>query len=387
MKKVVLSSLCMGLVAFFALVLCAPTVMAAGEPSGAQRAPDLPKAAASFSDSEWNSLVEQAKKEAKVVIYAGPIGAARPALMDAFREKYGISLDVAMGKGEEMVAKIDNERKAGVYAVDMFIHGMTTYFTSIQPRRITVPIIPLLILPEVTDTSKWRQGKFPIGDKEGHLAVLGFTATPHMIVNTQVVKPGEMASHSDLLDPRWRGKIAINDPSFSGAGAEWFTFVVREMMGVEKGAAFMRELAKQQPAITRDQRLLTEWVARGKYAVALGPDKATTSDFIQAGAPIDYPQNKEPKPTASGPGNLMVFDRAPHPNATRLFLNWLLSREGATVYSKASGFASTRLDVPTDWIHPMQVPGPNDILLGEEYQLAKGEMRKLAAEIFGEQIK
>ena len=149
----------------------------------------------------------------------------------------------------------------------------------------------------------------------------------------------------------------------------------------------MKQFAKQEPTITRDQRLLSEWVARGKFAGAIATSKATTVQLMQAGAPVAFADLKEPRPTSSGTGNIMVFDKAPHPNATKLFTNWILSREGAAVYAKAHGYAATRLDVPTEGIDPIVIPKSNEIILGEVYQIAKGEMRKLAAEIFRDLIK
>ena len=334
--------------------------------------------------ADWDKLVADAKKEGKLVIYAGPLGKARPALMNAFRQKYGISLDIIMGRGEEILAKMEGERRAGLYEVDAGIHGMTTFFNSVKPNATvkTVSIPSLLVLPEVLDLSKWRGGKLPLADAEGHLAVLVLGPAPHLLINTELVKPGEITSHYDLLEPKWRGKFAVNDPSLGGAGTEWFTYVVTKVMGIEKGTAYMKQLVKQDPGITRDQRLLTEWVARGKYAAALAPDKATSAELVRAGAPLAYPDLKEPRPTSSGPGNLMVFDKAPHPNAIKLFTNWLLSKEGAAVYSQAHGLPSTRLDVPPEGIDPVFIPKPSENILGEEYQKSKGAMRKLATEIF-----
>ncbi len=337
--------------------------------------------------SEWDRLVADAKKEGSVSIYAGPVGAARQAMMDAFRQKYGISLDIVMARGSEVLARIDSERKANLFVVDMAIWGMGTYFTLVKPMGITVPIEPLLVLPEVRDLSKWRQGKIPMGDKEGHLAVLSIGPAPLMAVNTDMVKRGDITTHSSLLGQKWRGKIVINDPSVSGSGNEWFTFVVTELMGVEKGTAFMGQLAKQEPALTRDQRLQTEWVARGKHAVALGPDQALTVDFIRAGAPLAFAELEEPGPADSGVGNFSVLDKAPHPNAMKLFANWLMSKEGAEVYSRASGYASLRSDVSTEWIDPLMVPRPNADFLSEKYHLGKAPMAKLAAEIFRDLMK
>ena len=174
----------------------------------------------------------------------------------------------------------------------------------------------------------------------------------------------------------------MNDPSLGGAGTECIPYIVTKAMGIEKGAAFMKQLAKHEPGITRDQRLLTEWVGRGKFAAALAPDKATTAQLVRAGMPLAYADLKEPRPTSSGPGNLMIFDRAPHPNATKLFVNWILSKEGAAVYAKAHGYAATRIDVPTEGVDPIFIPKPDETILGEDYQKMKGKMRKLATEIF-----
>lgn len=380
MKKLLL----FGIVWVLVMVSCKPAEAPGPTPQPASTTPYVAKVS---TESDWEKLVTEAKKEGSVVIYAGPIGAARGALMEAFREKYGIALDIASGRGEEMITKMDNERRAGIYYIDMSIHGMTTFFNLIKPKGYTVPIKPFLVLPEVLDTSKYRGGKLPMADEDGHLAVLVMASTPHMAINTEMVKPGEITTHTDLLNPKWKGKIASNDPSMTGASTEWFTFVVKVLMGTEKGIDFMKQLLKQELVITRDQRLLSEWVARGKYAIAIAPDKATTGEFMKAGAPISFGDMKDPRPTSSASGNIMVFDKIPHPNATKLFINWLLSKEGSEVFSKSFGHASTRLDVSTEWVDPILIPGPQDIILGEDYQLAKGEMRKLAAEIFREVIR
>jgi len=350
-------------------------IAAVTERSATQASPPTLKA-------EWDKLINEAKKEGRVVIYAGPIGEARTAMVTAFRQKYGITLDIIMSRGSEIVAKVETERRAGLYMVDVGFIGLESYFGSPQLKGFTLPLSSLLVLPEILDLAHWRGEKMPFADKEGHLAALVLGSSPYMLINTEIVKPGEITSHQDLLEPKWRGKLAINDPSVGGAGSEWFTFIVAKVMGLEKGTAYMKQLARQEPAVTRDQRLLTEWVARGKYAAALAPDKATTVQMIRTGAPLAYIDLKEPRPTTSGPGNIMVFDKLPHPNATKLFINWLLSREGAAVYSKGHGYVSTRLDVATEGIDPFVIPAPNDAILGEDYQTARGKMRKLAAEIF-----
>lgn len=199
--------------------------------------------------------------------------------------------------------------------------------------------------------------------------------------------PQGAQAYTEAVNKRYGLNIKMNYSAAGNMTRDIGLVVGRAAMGVEKGVVFMKQLAKQEPVILRDQRLLAEWVARGKYAAALAPDRATTAPLIRAGAPLEYPDLKESRPISTGAGNLMIVDRTPHPNATRLFANWILSKEGAVVYSKAHGVPSPRLDVSTEGIDSAFMPKANENILGEEYQIAKGEMRKLAAEVFRDLIK
>ncbi len=338
-------------------------------------------------EQEWNNIVVEAKKEGNLLIYAGSIGEAGRALTSAFREKYGISADIVAGRGEEIVARIESERKAGIYGVDVGLPGMTWYFSSIDPGNMSVPLQPLLVLPEILDTSKWREGKLPMGDKKGRLAVILMAARSSATVNRDFVKPDEFTTTNQLTEPKWRGKVVMNDPTVGGSGNSVFTFEVAKIMGLEKGTAFMKQLAKQDLAITRDLRLMTEWIARGKYPVGLGADPAPVAEFVRAGAPLAYQSLKEPRWTTTGTCSVFIFDKAPHPNAARLFANWILSKEGSSIFAKTYGYPSIRTDISPEGIDPALIPEPGDVILGEDYELAKQGMMKLAAEIFRDLIK
>ena len=101
-----------------------------------------------------------------------------------------------------------------------------------------------------------------------------------------------------------------------------------------------------------------------------------------SGAPIKYIKTKEGSPLTSGPMNIMVFDKAPHPNATKVFVNWLLTDEGGDLAARGSGYPSERIGVSNKGFDPITVPGRKDILPGEEYKLAQNQMIKLAQKIF-----
>lgn len=338
--------------------------------------------------SEWDSLIAAAKKEGVVVIYHASIGEARDIATKTFKDKYGIALDFITGRGAELTQRISTERNAGLYFVDAMIMGLGTFFNVINPMKITVPLEPFLVLPEVTDGTKWRTGNVPFVDKAKTCIAYSLTGLHYMAINTDMVKEGEITSTEDVMDPKWKGKLVVNDPTVSGSGAEWFQFIMLgPAYGKEKGREYMVRLIRQEPAITRDQRLQAEWVARGRYSIGLGVEPSEVDKMARAGAPIKLIAMKEGKPLSSGPMNVMVFDRAPHPNATKLFVNWVLGQEGGTIMSKYSGYPSARLDVSAADFDPIFIPGPKDILPGEEYKLQAGEMLKLAAEMFKDLLK
>ena len=157
--------------------------------------------------------------------------------------------------------------------------------------------------------------------------------------------------------------------------------------GKEKGAEYMKKLVAQEPAILRDERLQVEWVAKGKYPIGIGTKSTIVKSFVEAGATIKYISVKEGAPLGSGSVNLYAFDNEPHPNASKLLVNWLLSREAQDIIMKTSGFPSMRTDISKAGYDPSLLPGPNDALLGEDFKITAGEMQKVAMDIFKNLIK
>ncbi len=340
------------------------------------------KAPPALATGEWDRTLEAARKEGQVIIYAASIGDAKGTLTKGFKDRYGLDVDFVMGRSAELVTKLDTERKAGIYAVDAGLQGLTTYFNQLRPMNVTVNLEPMLILTEVTDPKKWRTGLDWV-DKNKTALTFCATTAPYISINTGQVKDEEVASNDGVIDPKWKDKIVINDPTIAGNGAEWFSYIVLAAYGKDKGEQYMRSLAKLNPVITRDQRQQVEWVARGKYAIGLGLTQAEVVKMAGLGGSIKFVKPKEGLPLTSGPMNIMVFDKAPHPNATRVFVNWLLTDEGGKLAAEGSGYPSERVGVSNAGFDPITVPGPKDLLPGEEYKLAQGDMIKLAQDVFG----
>lgn len=345
-----------------------------------------PQAAATLATllprSPWEGLVAAARKEGNLNIYAAELGAAKNAIRQAFREKYGIDVDSTEGRPAEILAKITAERRAGLYLQDIGLMGQSTFVYDIKPLGMSIPIVPLLILPEVTDATKWRDGKIPFGDKDQHSIAMVAQAIPVSIRNTDIIAEGEITSFADYFEHKWKGKIVLSDPAMAGSVNNTFALFATRTFGKERTVELMRRLAAQDLVMIRDSRLLLEWVARGKYPLGIGQSASIFAEFKRLGAPIAFVKLKEPPIVAAGAGNLFVFDKAPHPNATKLFVNWLLSQEGASVWSAAHGYPSRRLDVSTESFDPMLVPPPGSSIPDEAYLQIQGEMRKIATEIF-----
>ncbi|MBI2935167.1 MAG: extracellular solute-binding protein [Chloroflexi bacterium] len=373
-----ISALLLVIVVSLAVMACQPAAPATLPPAATTPAQKAP----SKATGEWDKIVEAGKKEGQVLIYAASIGEAKDTLTRGFKERYGINVEFILGRSAELLARLSTERQAGIYAVDAGLQGLTTYFNQLRPMNVTVNLEPWLILPEVTDPKKWRPGKLNWVDKNRTALTFCATTAPYISINTELVKDEEVASNDGVVNPRWKGKIVINDPTIAGNGAEWFSYIVLASYGREKGEQYMRALAKLDPVITRDQRQQVEWVARGRYAIGLGLTQSEVVKMAGLGAPIKFIKPKEGLPLTSGPMNVMVFDRAPHPNATKVFVNWLLTDEGGRLASQGSGYPSERVGVSNEGFDPITVPGTNDLLPGEEYKLAQGDMIKLAREVF-----
>ena len=377
MKRWLYSLTIFGLVAMAA---CAGEEETTPSPSG-----PAPTASAAW-EQEWGQVLAAAKREGKVVV-AGPSGAdTRRALTEPFEQKYGITVEYQPFSGPEFVPKVKAEREANLYLWDLFIGGTSTPVLELRPAGILDPIEPALILPEVKDGKNLMGGQPYLVDKDR--TVLGTTAsgTPALVINTNMVKAEEFRSYKDILDPKWKGKIMMHDPRISGSGqSRMHFFYVNPQLGPD----FIRALARQEPMIGRDQNENLTGLAQGKAPICVGCSESRAGIMIRAGAPIALvgpDQMKEGGSTSVSSGGVGLISKRPHPNAAAVYLNWLLSKEGQTGFSKAEGIASRRVDVPTDHLDPWAVPKPAYIPLdGEEaLLLRRNVVLAFVKEVFGE---
>jgi ABC-type Fe3+ transport system substrate-binding protein len=267
------------------------------------------------------AMIDAAKKEGQVVWYTTQIidQFARPAAA-AFEKKYGIKVAYVRANSNEVALRVMNEAKAGRMQADVFDGTGAT--ASLKKEGIVAKFIP--------ENAK----RFPKEyiDAEGYwVATNLYVLTPGY--NTELIKKGtEPKTFQDLLDPKYKGKIAWNSTSSSSAGPG-FVGIVLDTMGEEKGKAYLRELAKQQPAgLAVAARQVLDQVIAGEYAIALNIFNNHAVISAAKGAPVDW----IPMDPALGVLSVIsVTKDAPHPNAGRLFLEFLMSEEGQKIYRDA----------------------------------------------------
>jgi len=330
----------------------------------------------------WQTVLAQARKEGKIVLYGPPIPQTRQGFIETFQRAYpGIALEYTAIPGALGLPKVLSERKAGIELVDLYIGGTITILGF---REYVQPIKPFLILPEVLDTTKWWDKRLDFSDDAEKLnLVFTLNVSSRVIYNSEHVNPADISSFLNLTEPKWKDKIIMWDPRVVGSGNATATFwYLHPKLGLD----YMKAFAKVNPVFTRDVRFLVETVARGKYGIGISPDNAAVNDFQKAGTPVKWaPFMKEGTYSSAAFGSVGVMDKPPHPAAATIFLNWLLGKEGQTVWTTTSGYASRRIDAPVDHLAEAEKPVLGTSYMPgykEEYILKKDEVMNILNDVF-----
>ncbi|HYT57861.1 MAG TPA: extracellular solute-binding protein [Verrucomicrobiae bacterium] len=316
--------------------------------------------------AEWERILAAAKQEGKIVAGIPASADLRKQIEAVFKAKFpGIEVELSPSRGPQNVRKIAEEYKAGIHNSDLSIGGTDTMLYGFVEPGIAEPFEPFMVLPEVKDPKQWWGGHIWGDNKTGKRLIYSFEAftSDNLWHNTELVKPEEIRSYDDLLQPKWKGKIGLLDPRNPGAGHSTWTF-----FWMIKGEEYLKKLVQQDLLISTNQRLLGEGLAKGKISLTIGISYYTLEPFIKAGLPVRaLPVPKEGTYTSNGSGTVTIVKNPPHPNATKVFINWLLSKEGQETFGKAIGQATRRLDVDTKSLKAIGVYAAKDSLSIESY--------------------
>jgi hypothetical protein len=126
------------------------------------------------SDKEWKEAIEAAKREGKVVVAGSPDPVMRKEIIPKFTARFGIAVEFIAGRSSQIVSRVQTERSAGIYGVDVYLTGPDTTANELYGTKIIDPSKPLLVMPEVADGSKWKMGRVWFADPEERFVVRAF---------------------------------------------------------------------------------------------------------------------------------------------------------------------------------------------------------------------
>jgi iron(III) transport system substrate-binding protein len=328
---------------------------------------------------EWEKVLRAAEIEGQLTIYGCCYEYDR--ILEGFRKKHSkIKVTTVTAPGSQLGTRILAERRAEKYIPDLFAGGANTSHDGLYKAQALDPIRPALVVPEVLDQSKWHEGEHRYIDPEKKyiFAFVANSQSGQLAYNIQLINPNEFKSFWDLLNPKWKGKMSSLDPTTTGMGAALqFLYYHPEL-----GPPFMTKLfGEMQMTFSRDSRQMTDWLATGKLPLCL---RCTAGGEVgkakQQGLPIDFLGTeswKEGGSSSAAGGTLTFVNRAPHPNAAKVFINWFLSREGQIALQKLGrpdAHNSRRIDIPKDDVDPF-----NKLVEGKKYfDLARSEFQDLS---------
>jgi iron(III) transport system substrate-binding protein len=297
-------------------------------------------------EAEWERTRAAAEKEGEVAFYT--LGDDY-AYIKEFEKKFPkIKVKIVPGKGSDLLSRLMAERRGGKYLADVARIGNTSPYTLYQAKALQ-PVAANFILPEVKDETKWWQGKHQYADPEGKyiFVCVGSVSNNMGAYNTDLINPAQINSYWDILD-KWKGKIAVMDPRAGGYGRSGARFVY---YNPQLGPRYLQRLfTDSDVTLSREYRQAIDWVAAKKFSLVLFINGDDTLQARDQGLPINVMDTagwKEGAALEPAAFTFVVMEKAAHPNASKIFINWLLSREGQVAIQKEGQTNdSLRIDIP-----------------------------------------
>ena len=311
---------------------------------------------------DWEKTVEAGRKEGKVVASIPPSAELRKLMELTFPKRYGIGVEFVPARGGNIIRRMVDEAKAGVHYFDVHIGGTESIITGLLPENVLEPVEPFFALPEVTDPKQWWAGHIWADNAKRFVYAFVAYQTVSLWSNSNEYKPAEFRSFDDLLNPKLQSRIGISDPRTPGSGSSMWSY-----MNYIKGEEYLKRLVGQKLFVTRDLRLLAENLAKGKIAVTSGIGYSEFLPFIKANLPVTpLSVPREGLYVSGGYGHVTILKNQPHPNATKVFVNWLLSRDGQEIFTRGMGVGTRRLDIDTKWLKEFGIIASKDVPLTME---------------------
>jgi len=267
--------------------------------------------------ADWDKVVAAAKAEGSVNFYTAlPGNPSTRKISESFEKKYGIRVNVLELRATELRERIRTERIGNNAAADV-MHTSANQTRQIWMEDKTVDMIGPLpngkgFRPDVESAWVDRDVNIPT-----------FLLNYAILANSnQVTQP--IRSWNDLLDPKWKGRILADDFRAIGGGSNYFSVTYEKL-----GRGFHEKLAQQNVAFTRDMREAERRVARGEYALYL----PWLLNYLPSLKGLPVKAGIPEEGVAYLPYASSILTHAPHPNAARLLIDFMLSDEGQAIYA------------------------------------------------------
>ncbi len=313
----------------------------------------------------WDALVLAAEKEGTVSVYGPPGAEIRKEVTEAWGSAFPkVTLEYTGVSGQQIFQKVRSEVESGVGGADIIFNGTSQAVQRLKPDGILEgPIDSWIIHPDALRQDAWIGGKGPLWiDKDKYLIAMASQIGSALVYNKDQVAASELTGDADLLNPKWRGKIITTNPFVGGAGSAPF-----EIAYSLHGEDYLRRLATQNITMTDDQRQVVDWVVQGRYSIGLGASPAVVRTFLDQevknlGVVTDRNWSDQ-LGVGWGFAALWVPKNPHHPNAAKLFANWILTKEGQeAAVVRGLGYASARVDLADlvkQSMYEFQIPDPN----------------------------
>lgn len=297
------------------------------------------------TNPQWQRLIDAAQREGQLSLYT-LVGDPFVEMAKTFGKKYGIEVEITQGRISDLSTKMLAEREAGKYTVDALYQTWSVMNETLLPARALAPVKPAIVSPDALNRTKWVDGQIKFLDKgKTYLPVIGRLPALIFAYNTQLLDPrNEPKTLEQLLE--FKGKIQLSMLGASGDDyLQWMYWG-----GHQK---FLKALGALKPPMVADLTAGFRSLARGDFTILMGGTQVRIDPLVRQGLPLKavgfLPRER---PTVGmvtyNAATPALVTRAPHPNAAKLFVNWMLGREGGTLAAKAGGNESLRKDVPKD---------------------------------------
>ena len=312
---------------------------------------------------EWEKTLAAAKSEGQITVYASTY----ERVLEAFKTEYpDIKVTSIGGRSSDVAARVVAERRAGKFLADVVAVGSNTAFNVLYRAKALDPLKPTFILPEVLDPSKWLGGEYPFVDPERQY-VFVYLSNPSSVFdyNSKLINPSDFKSYWDVLNPKWKGKIVSLTPTSTTMGSTLQFLYYHPELGQEYLKKFFGSM---EVTFSGDPRQMLDWLAQGNYSICLGCRNNEIARAKKQGLPVGTLDTSTWKEGGriSLSGSLSLANKAPHPSAAKVFINWYLSRKGQIAVQKEGtsddAVNSRRIDIPKDDVDPA-----NRLIEGRRY--------------------